>query len=210
MNLEVNNKIYEVIIIKKKNKNTYIRINDKMQIVLTTNYLMPKYKIKKLLNENIKSIEKMIKSKEKNYKKNDSFYYLGKKYDIIINEKIDEIMITQDKIYIRDLNQLDKWLKTQIKQIFKNRLDEIYKRFKEKITYPDLKIRTMKTRWGVCNKKGYITLNSNLIRYDISVIDYVIVHELSHYIHFNHSKEFWNTVSKYCPNYKECKKKLKD
>jgi len=210
MNLEVNNNIYEVIIIKKKNKNTYIRINDKMQIVLTTNYLMPKYKIKKLLNENIKSIEKMIKNKEKNNKKNDSFYYLGKKYDIIINEKIDEIMITQDKIYIRDLNQLDKWLKTQINQIFKNRLDEIYKRFKEKITYPDLKIRAMKTRWGVCNKKGYITLNSNLIRYDISVIDYVIVHELSHYVHFNHSKEFWNTVFKYCPNYKECKKILKD
>jgi len=210
MNLVVNNNIYEVIIIKKKNKNTYIRINDKMQIVLTTNYLMPKYKIKKLLNENIKSIEKMIKNKEKNNKKNDSFYYLGKKYDIIINEKIDEIMITQDKIYIRDLNQLDKWLKTQINQIFKNRLDEIYKRFKEKITYPDLKIRAMKTRWGVCNKKGYITLNSNLIRYDISVIDYVIVHELSHYVHFNHSKEFWNTVFKYCPNYKECKKILKD
>ncbi len=69
----------------------------------------------------------------------------------------------------------------------------------------------MKTRWGVCNKKDIvITLNSELIRYDISKLDYVIIHELSHFIHFNHSKSFWNLVSKYCPNYKQIKKELKE
>ena len=84
----------------------------------------------------------------------------------------------------------------------------MYNLFDENIPYPALKIRNMKTRWGVCNKKGYITLNSNLIKYNISEIDYVIIHELSHYVHFNHSKEFWKTVSKYYPNYKKSKKVL--
>ena len=68
----------------------------------------------------------------------------------------------------------------------------------------------MKTRWGVCSKKGYITLNANLIKYDIKALDYVIIHELSHYVHFNHSKEFWKLVEKNYPNYKECKKILKE
>ncbi len=67
----------------------------------------------------------------------------------------------------------------------------------------------MKTRWGVCNRaSNTVTLNTNLIKYDISKLDYVIIHELSHFIHFNHSKAFWLTVSKYCPNYKIIRKEL--
>ena len=69
----------------------------------------------------------------------------------------------------------------------------------------------MKTRWGVCQtKNGVITLNNKLIHYDLSVIDYVIIHELCHFIHANHQKEFWDLVSKYYPNYKIIKKKLKE
>ena len=69
----------------------------------------------------------------------------------------------------------------------------------------------MKTRWGVCYRKSKtITLNTRLLEYDISCLDYVIIHELSHFIHPNHSKEFWKLVSKYCNNYKDMRKKLKD
>lgn len=210
MNIKIDNINYKITIIKKKNKNTYIKINQDKEIIVTTNYLMPKYKIKLLLEQNKDSIKRMLNKIEKRNKKNNSFYYLGKKYDIIIDDNIKDMYITENNIYIKTEEQLNKWLKNNIKHIFSNRLDTIYQNFNENIPYPDLKIRNMKTRWGVCNKKGYITLNSNLIKYDISIIDYVIIHELSHYVHFNHSKEFWQTVSKYCPNYKECKKKLKE
>ena len=82
--------------------------------------------------------------------------------------------------------------------------------FEENIPYPNLKIRKMKTRWGVCNRKNNnVTLNSELIKYGYDQIDYVITHELSHFVHFNHSKDFWMTVSKYCPNYKKIRKSLK-
>ena len=68
----------------------------------------------------------------------------------------------------------------------------------------------MSTRWGVCNKKTKtITLNSELVKYNIDKLDYVIIHELSHFIYFNHSKSFWNQVGKYCPNYKQIRKDLK-
>ena len=56
----------------------------------------------------------------------------------------------------------------------------------------------MKRKWGYCNKREkLIKLNSELIKYSINEIDYVIVHELSHFIEFNHSKNFWKYVKKY-------------
>ena len=58
-----------------------------------------------------------------------------------------------------------------------------------------LTIRKMKTRWGVCNyKTKRVTLNFNLIKKDIKYLDYVIVHELSHLLYPNHSKNFWKYV----------------
>mgnify|MGYP003300122201 FL=1 len=86
-----------------------------------------------------------------------------------------------------------------------------YDSFEESMPIPSLKIRRMKTRWGVCNtKKHSITLNLELYRYDLECLDYVVIHELSHLIEGNHSKKFWSIVEKYCPNYKEIKKKLKE
>lgn len=205
MKFKIDGKEYNVIIIKKRNKNTYVRIDESLSIIVTTNYLTPKYKINKTLLDNIDKISKMISKKEKI---DNNFYYLGQKYDIIIDNNINSTFIDDNVIYTKNETELNKWLKNQTKKIFKERLDLIYKSFNENIIYPDLKIRNMKSRWGVCNKKGYITLNSNLIKYNISEIDYVIVHELSHYVHFDHSKEFWNTVSKYFPDYKERKKVL--
>ena len=188
MKFKIDGKEYNVIIIKKRNKNTYVRIDESLSIIVTTNYLTPKYKINKILLDNIDKISKMIS-----------------KNDIIIDNNINSTFIDDNVIYTKNETELNKWLKNQTKKIFKERLDLIYKSFNENIIYPDLKIRNMKSRWGVCNKKGYITLNSNLIKYNISEIDYVIVHELSHYVHFDHSKEFWNTVSKYFPDYKKSK-----
>jgi predicted metal-dependent hydrolase len=69
----------------------------------------------------------------------------------------------------------------------------------------------MKTRWGVCNiKDKVITLNTELLKKDMSLIDYVIVHEISHLYHPNHSKNFWNLVSTHYPYYKVARKMLKE
>ena len=68
----------------------------------------------------------------------------------------------------------------------------------------------MKTRWGVCNTKNHnVTLNLELCRYNIECLDYVIVHEVSHFIEANHSKKFWAVVEKYYPNYKTVRKSLR-
>ena len=72
-----------------------------------------------------------------------------------------------------------------------------------------LRVRKMKTRWGVCNKSSMtVTLNTELITKDVNLIDYVIVHELCHFKHMDHSPAFWNEVYKYYPYYKQARKEL--
>jgi len=70
-------------------------------------------------------------------------------------------------------------------------------------------IRQYSARWGSCNNRGELSLNYLLIMAPIFVIDYVIIHELCHLEHLNHSKSFWGLVEQYCPNYHIAKKWLK-
>ena len=83
--------------------------------------------------------------------------------------------------------------------------------FTREIPYPRLTIRQMKSRWGVCNTRDKrVTLNLELIKMLPQCLDYVIVHELSHLIHANHSKDFWNLVEENYPNYKTVRKIMKE
>ena len=200
---------YNVIIIKKNNKNIYVRVKEDLNIYVTCNYLTSKHMIKKILDSNQDFIIKSIKSLQSKHKNDDKVYYLGDCYDIIFSD-IDEVKILDKKIICKDQKMFDNWYKNEIINIFDDRYVYIFNKFKEGITSPILKIRTMKSRWGVYNRKNHtITLNSKLIEFDVDKIDYVIIHELSHIIHFNHSKEFWGLVSKYVPNYKEVRKEMR-
>ena len=68
----------------------------------------------------------------------------------------------------------------------------------------------MKTRWGVNNvTKRIITLNSELLKKEPHLLDYVIIHELCHFYEANHSSRFWAHVSEYYPDYKKARKELR-
>ena len=209
MYLEYNNQKYIIEVVRKNNKNTYIRVKDN-KIIITTHYLATNRYLEKLIKTNYNSITKMI---DKNIKKEidkDIFKLFGKQYQIVYTENIKKIQIEDNIIYTKDEKTINNWLNNYIKQTFTNHLEYNYNLFKENIPKPTLKIRAMKTRWGVCNTKTHnITLNKELYRYEIECLDYVCIHELSHLIEANHSKAFWNIVSKYCPNYKEIRKRLR-
>ena len=72
-----------------------------------------------------------------------------------------------------------------------------------------LSFREPKGRWGSCSSRGSINLNWRLILFSSDVVDYVIIHELSHLEHLNHSKAFWSLVEKFCPEFEICEKELK-
>ena len=202
----LNNKEYPIEIIRKNNKNTYLRVKDS-KIIVTTNYLTFLTTINKLIKNNTAFINKQLTKEE--IKKEDTIFKLfGNSYDIIYGFKDTEI--ENNKIYTKDLKTLNKYLTKYITNIYNERLDYYYHLFEENIPIPNLKIRKMTSRWGVCNIKNHnVTLNLELSKYNIECLNYVIVHELSHFIHPNHSKDFWLLVSKYYPNYKEIRKYLR-
>lgn len=99
------------------------------------------------------------------------------------------------------------YTKEQFKQIVTSNAKELIKEtglIPNKIT-----IKEIKYAWGSCSSKKNITINLELIKYSQKAIRYVILHELCHIKHMNHSKEFWELVEKYMPEYKEIQKEFK-
>jgi predicted metal-dependent hydrolase len=75
--------------------------------------------------------------------------------------------------------------------------------------YNNVTIRNQKTRWGSCSKRGNLNFNYKIIFLPEYLVDYIVVHELCHLGEFNHSKNFWNLVSKTVPNYNKLNKELR-
>ena len=85
-----------------------------------------------------------------------------------------------------------------------------YYSLKMDVTYNRVSVRNQKTRWGSCSSKGNLNFNYRLFYLPEELLDYVVVHELAHRRHMNHSKDFWQEVEVYFPDYKACRKQLKE
>ncbi len=211
MQLAYNGKNYDIVIDKKRGqKNTYIRVKKDLKVTVSTGILTSNKFIEKLINDNYDRVCKMIDFQEVKAKNNSGFFYLGKQYVLIHCDQKD-ITFTENKVFVPYDFDIDKWYKKQAKKLFLDRLDYNYNKFTRKIPYPKLRIRKMTSRWGVCNIRTHIiTLNLELIKRDVTYLDYVIIHEMSHLIHGDHSSAFWRLVENNMPNYKKYKDEMKE
>lgn len=109
--------------------------------------------------------------------------------------------------YVQKRTQLEKWYRKQAGEIFEKK-GKIYAPIVG-VEYNKIHIKDQKSRWGSCSGKGNLNFNWRLIMAPEAVLDYVVIHELCHLIHMNHSPEFWKLVERMCPAYKEQKRWLK-
>ena len=151
-----------------------------------------------------------------------SISYLGKRYRLkrstdqaksismqrgYIVAHIDNNLLECDTEALIRRNLVD-WY-TDKARIYLNRRSK-YWASKMGVSYSSISIKNYRSKWGDCNSIKGISYNWRIMFAPQSVIDYVVVHELCHLTHMNHSKEFWALVTKYCPNWKEKRLWLKE
>lgn len=104
-------------------------------------------------------------------------------------------------------NTVQRFLKQTASHYFHKRIPKYAKQMEVK--YEKIQFREQKTRWGSCSSRGTLSLNWRLVHAPTEIIDYLIVHELAHIIHPNHSEAFWNTVATFDSNFQENRNWLK-
>lgn len=153
------------------------------------------------------------------YVSGESYFYLGRRHKLVIREdadqpstvkllrgKLEVTLPVADKTAVK--RRIQAWYGVRAREYLGARLSEISDREVWVEARPPLKIIQMKSRWGSCSPDGVIHLNSALVRAPRHCIEYVIVHELCHLIEHNHSKRFFDLLSRVLPKWKETKSEL--
>ena len=137
---------------------------------------------------------------------------LGKKYKIILTDT-KRIVVDDENLYLflpqeKPKEKLVKWIKENAKRIF----TAVTKKMAERMqtTFKSVTVTSAKGRWGSCSFNNAIHYSFRLLYAPKEVVDYVVVHELAHTKHKNHSALFWNEVSKFIPDWKEKRAWLKN
>lgn len=131
--------------------------------------------------------------------------FIISKADFILRalEKYKNMLVAEQKQY---------YAEDEVKELILELCNKVYPYHQSRgIRYPEIKFRRMVSRWGSCHsRKGILTFNTNLMYAPKECIEYVIYHEFTHFLQPNHSRRFYDELAKVCPNWKECRKKLKD
>lgn len=156
------------------------------------------------------------KTPKRKYISGETHLYLGRQYRLKVSAgKQNEVkykgrfieVITKDKSKAKNL--LKQWYRVKAKEKFAEIAEPFIERFKKyKVEPKGLFLQEMPTRWGSCTPKGKIILNPELIKAPRPCIEYVIVHELCHLIHHDHTQKFLNLQTKEMPDWEKWKTKL--
>lgn len=144
--------------------------------------------------------------------------YLGRQYKLKIeNSTQNEVKVYRGRLIVfkKDNaiteNILADWYREKAAVHFQDILEKVLVLFRKyKIDSPVLQIRYMPTRWGSCTSNGKVILNPDLIRASKGSIEYVIIHELCHLVHHNHTKAFYDLQESIMPDWKKWKERLEN
>ncbi|MFV7790571.1 M48 family metallopeptidase [Aliarcobacter lanthieri] len=190
--IELNNTIVKVELENRKNiKHCYLRILKQNLIQIKANRYFTLNDAKILVQNRRKWLEENLQKVKEKSLNEDEFLLFGKK------EKLENFNIKNLDIFYK--NEIKKYIPSLVEKY--SNLMQLYP---TKISY-----RKNKRTWGSCNYKNELNFNILLMKYPLFIAEYIVVHELSHIKHKNHSRDFWNLVEKYSPNYKEIEKIFK-
>ncbi len=161
----------------------------------------------------LKQLEKGKRYPVREFTQEELFWYLGKQYPLRLVGKqrpalqfkfgffLDQASVSQAK------KRFEDWYRDQARLYFTERVN--YFASLHQFEFKKIKITSARTRWGSCSGRGTISFTWRLIMAPPEIIDYVVIHELVHTVHHNHSRDFWDAVGKLMPDYVVRRKWLK-
>ena len=214
-NINIDGNIYKIkIIYKPTNKYMYMRVKND-NIVITTPSKLTENKLLNFINKNKEFILKRTKLNNVNDNK---IHYLGKEYNLIINNSINNNVYIEDDNFIVNTTDISiKHINTLMEVFYNNTLKKIVEIYAEEIKNKfnmkynvSYKYKYQKSVFGKCyiNKK-IILLSSKLAKYDLKYILLTIYHEYAHFKVPNHQKEYYLYIESVYPNYKKEHKEFK-
>lgn len=202
----------------KQVKNITMRINEDGQLLVTCNAYVPIHKIEALVMKKMKWILSKQQRVMHHYKMHyehimlDSVFYLfGKPLQVVrIQSNHNKVRYDDKCFYVYYICEKDahkcvmQFIKKMCIQNFTPVVDYYYQQLHDySIPYPKIKFRTMKSRWGSCiPAKEQITLNMRMLHYPKEFMEYVVLHELVHFIQPNHSASFYQIILYHMLDYK--------
>ena len=172
-------------------------------------------KRKRLIQKKIDHNQKYPCEREiKEFVTGESLMFLGNHYKLFVIDEPIEGVVFDNKFFIgkafqQNANQLFKqWYMNQAENFLVPKAKAIANNIG--VNYHNINIMDLKYRWGSCTPKDNIHLNWRLIKAPVNVIEYIIIHELTHLLEANHTPEFWNRVAAQLPNYEKAKLWLKE
>jgi predicted metal-dependent hydrolase len=203
-------------IIYSKRRTVSLMVNREGQVVVRAPKHAPLRFIENLIEQRRnwiqKALEHQSKNKPKQFVEGELFLYLGKEYPLHVVDGYRSRVVFEDAFYISQvkLPQAKKlfqdWYKQQAKEILLERV-KYYSDLLD-VQFKKITIRDTSSRWGSCSSSGSINFSYRLVMAPLEILDYVVIHELAHTKHHNHSKEFWGMVGEYCPDYYQKRKWL--
>lgn len=226
--IEIEDKSYQIKVYFKKIKRLYLRINGKGEFTASVPAHYKSVQIKTFLAQHkdwivqhSKRINELSAKKEQHKEKTkNKLLYLGEYYPVeTVIGKLSKIIFENDTLILQhpdpesiDLeNSKEAWLNLQGRNYLRKKFYEVHEQLKEFPLPPVmLQIRKKKRSWGTCYPhKKQIILSKELIKAPEACIEMVIVHELTHLIHPDHSKAFYEQFTKFMPDWKERRELLR-
>lgn len=164
--------------------------------------------------------EMQYTKRDKQYVNGESFIYMGRNYSlqIILDEKVyfPKAKLFRGKFYVTSYTKdqdiikqtLENWYRDKAKEKINERIEYYQSQFDVKAK--KVVIKDQEKRWGSCTKDNQLLFNWKCIMAPSPVLDYIVVHEMCHMVHMNHSKDFWHLLKRVLPDYEQRKNWLRD
>ena len=207
----------QITIVKEQRKSVTIVIGEDEQVIVKVPQYMSQRQIEKLIAEHQEWIEETVQKKKKQLAEND-WYITGKQLymgtywpvkiktvygasPLLVFNKALGFVLTTDGSEKCARKLMEKYYRTHASEVITPIAREYAKLLN--VHFEKITIRKQATRWGSCSSKGNLSFNMKILCAPVDAIQYVVLHEVVHLKHFNHSKAFWNEVERWMPNYKE-------